>query len=298
MARAAELLTLLLIIAALPASAGRITLETEATCKTVADAGQTEGGQDQVPAGICALRITNRGDEAATDLTIGLELDAVLLVAERVARLDPDASWEGELEIAPEVMQVGRNGFVIRVDYHDREGYPLAAVSHAYLSLGPPRPQDLQARLSPVALSGEPGSTILEVHNTGTRLRALTARLIVPRTLRSDSLVVEAVLMPGEDVELTFTIDNFSAFADSTYRIYALLESDLDGIHEAVFVPANAVVTSGERPTARLRTVLAAVAGLLAGAWWMAQFRPSHQKPAEALHRSPSDRGERPEGAS
>jgi len=273
----------LLLLATGAAHAGRITLDTETTCRLVAE--ETAGAdREDVPLGLCEVRLSNRGDEAATDLTVGVEFDTVVVGTESVARLAPDDTWEGSFTLAPEALRIGRNGLVVRIDYHDREGYPLAALSHAYLDRGPPHLQALEATMSAVELSGAPRTIELEVRNTGTRPRTITACLIVPRTLRSDSPSTEAVVAPGETVELTFTLDNFSAFADSTYRIYGLLESDLDGVRETVFVPANASITTGERPTGRLRTLLAAVAGLLVGAWLMAQFQGRSRQQPPATH--------------
>lgn len=274
---------ILLLLALPPATAAgavaaTITLETRVEC------GPAAGG------GRCGLEVANRGDAPATELEARLALGGVTFASEPRQRLEPGESWETAVELHSGAVGPGRHGVVVEVRYHDDEGYPFAAMTHAYLEVREPGPAALEGSLEPVLLGRGPEVARWRLTNTGSRPVDARLRLLVPRNLRAVDGERRLRLGPGETAAGEVAVENLSAFAESSYRIYALAETDsvVDGEthRDAIFLPATVRIDRPPTPTEALRLPLTAAGCVLALVWVAAQLRLRGRRPAVGAGRA------------
>ncbi|KAB2966375.1 MAG: hypothetical protein F9K18_05715, partial [Thermoanaerobaculia bacterium] len=249
----APLALLALLGAATPAGAGRISLETRAECVAVPAVAR------------CSVEIENRGDEAARELAVTLETPGFESSRRALEELRPGALWRGGFELDPSAVPAGRTAVVVLASYQDEGGYPLSAVAHAYLEKAAPARPAWRASLASVSVRDREVETVLRVEGAGAVSASPSARLVLPRELEAAGPRTVA-LRPGAGgrLEARFAVANGSAFAGSTYRIYAVLEREHAGVRESLFVPATVTVLGAPPPTAIFRLPLLAASGLLA----------------------------------
>jgi hypothetical protein len=240
--------------------AGTITLDVRTRC---------EAG----PAAVrCAVEISNRGDEAALELTADVEAGARAERAGIRARLAPGETWTFDVDVEPDRLRPGRTPVLVRVGYRDEGGYPLSALSWGLLESGAGRSLDFDATLDSIALRGDDAATTIHIQGLAPTTDPVTVRLILPGELGVVGPSAARV-HPDADgtAEASFRVQNVSGFPGSSYEILALVETRSADSRDAHFVPATVRLEPPPLAAERIRPALVALLVVLAG--WIATRR-------------------------
>jgi len=257
---AALLLGLLL---APPAEAGDIRL-------TVAVTPRLSQGMLKV-----RVKVSNKGGEAATNLLIAarsLRHSTEMVGADR---LEPGASATRELVLPFIARLPGTYGVLVRVVYHDVNGYPLSAVSWGLFHHKRPTVSGVKLRgINGRPWPGLPPSFLLSNDQAGERKVSL--EILAPAEMVPAQSSWELDLAPGEKRRLRVEMTNRGGLEGSAYPVAALAGYVQGGRHYATAGMALVRIVPLADALARWRGWLWALAGLLLAlivAAWVIQRR-------------------------
>lgn len=190
----------------------------------------------------CKVELENRGDEAALDLRIELSLDGFAALASGIGSLAPGERGvaQVELDLPP---GEGRHPVVVRLLYGDENGYPLSALSHAYIVVGSERPAGVEGVVEPLALAG-PRKLRWRLTNREPEAVGVTATLLLPRELSSAEAPRYVELGADQSLQGSHLVTGSSALAGSVYRVYLLVDYDLGDRRQSLFLPADVRVVA------------------------------------------------------
>ena len=237
------------LAAAPPLGAGTIRLETTVDCTVGIEVAR------------CGVEIAASGDETPTNLRVSAELAGVVRAVGSVSRLSPGESWRGEIELPLADLPPGRAALFVEVAYEDAEGYPLSALSHTALEIGPRRPlPPIRGGLAAARLTRSPSTVILTLTNESQRPVRGSLRLVLPQELTGSAPAGSVELAAETTTTLEIELANRFAFAGGSYRYYALFEADDAAGRLALAVPGIAAISTPPPPTERLLWPLVAAA--------------------------------------
>lgn len=244
-----------------PAGASYITMETAATATLTED-------------GIAILvSATNRGDEEAHHVQAEVRLLGRALSGPRspVVRPGKNYRWETTEAAGAESLEPGRYGVFIILNYTDRNLYPFSAVSATYLDVGQSRPAQIFGRLEPVEIAHK-GKVKVHLSNPEDRAREVTVEMVGPHELSLEGAAKTFAVSSGSEKTVTVRVKNVSALAGSSYRVYASVVYEEDGLHHAAAVPGMVTIGASMSPIRRYRWVFVGAGGLLVLGLVAAQF--------------------------
>ncbi|MGH9380329.1 MAG: 6-pyruvoyl-tetrahydropterin synthase-related protein [Thermoanaerobaculia bacterium] len=264
---------------AAPTLAGQITLEQTTACSAVE--------------GYCEVEIANRGDDAAHELGVELIVGERRRTLPGPPSLQPGATWRRRVDLHPEDAPPGRAPVTVRVRYHDEGGYPLSSLSYAYLEGPESPPRGLSATLTSIGVRRDPAVASLRIEPPA-RPGPVSVRIVLPDELTLHGAPVRRITHAGDTpVEIELPIASESAFAGSSYEILALLETEVRGVRDSLFVPATASVLPPRRPTDRFRIPLLFLLGSLVVALAIGTLRGEKGSPPWAMAAPAQGRGGR-----
>lgn len=180
------------------------------------------------------VTVSNSGDEAAHSVGTVLEIMGTEYRGEPRTSLEPGASYEERLE-APVLGEAeGRWPYRIAVDYTDANQYPFQALSVATFQRGNPPPAEIALTSVTVPGLAQQGVLVAGVKNLSDSERSASLRLVTPRGMEAPNGKTEFSLAPWEDRSLEVSVVNRFALAGSRYPVYAVVEYEEGGLHQAV----------------------------------------------------------------
>ena len=241
-----------LVGGASPGRGSTITLESRVDCSATERAAR------------CRVQLENRGDEAALDLRIELSFAGGESVSKGIASLEPGekGAAEAELDLPP---REGRHPVVVRLLYRDENGYPLSALSHAYILVGSDEPPRLEGVVEPLTLAG-PRKLRWRLTSREPEAVLLTATLLLPRELSSAEAPRRLELDAGQSVRGSHLVAVSSALAESVYRVYLLIDYERGGRRQSLFLPADVRVAAARHSAGLFRREILIWLVLLAAA--------------------------------
>ena len=257
---------LLLAAIAADAVAGRISPQ-------IAPRSRFTGGEAWVE-----VSVFNAGDETARDVQAVAELGGRSARSALREALPPGESCELRVDLGSPPTPRGLYTIVLRVHYEDDLGHGFTALSTIPIFTADTEPDPgFAVRLSPLTMEAR-GRIRLAVAASDPRVRDVTARLVLPAELRAAQTQAPEALAPGDTELETTVIENVSGLEGSYYRVYAVADAVVEGVHKSA-VGASTIVLAP--PTAMSRTVkiawIAAGAALLA-AFGLLQLLPAKPK--------------------
>lgn len=230
------------ILSVPPAFGGVITME------TMVDPGIKDGAVQTT------IRVTNKGDEAAQNVQIEMDLFGTSLSSPPTETLAPTQSHSVTLTSPVTVSRTGRYPVVVRVNYTDVNSYPFTASALAFLTNGDAPPSRLFGTLKGMTLSDK-GRLEMTVKNLENTEKTVTARLILPKELTADLTTQEIVLSPGAQKVILTPITNLAALPGSTYTVFGLFEYEQGDSHYTTSVSGQIKVTAAEEVFRSFRAV-------------------------------------------
>ena len=213
------------------------------------------------------LTVRNQGDEAAQSVTSTVRFGEHEARGTGTQALVPQQSFEETLSVPAGDLGPGRWPCRIAVDYTDANHYPFQALHVLLVTVGNPPP-------AKVLISGMTGTRVSGRGTLEIKLKNLTAEARTPalQLFAPDSLEVAgeppAITLDGwEEESVSLPLINRTALAGSSLPVFAAVQYDDAGVHQAVVahalievVPALSFITGN-------RAALGLAALVLVFAW-------------------------------
>lgn len=251
-----------ILLLAVPAAAGSIAISVS-TSAAMRNSGLA-----------VAARVANSGSESAESVHVTLSFAGHVRSGRVHRRLPPGGSFAEELAV-PASVPPGRWPYEVRVDYADPHHYAFQALQVGLVSTGGVPPPSIRLDSVGAGAVARSGVVRVRVVNTGKGARRVAATVVVPRELGPPQRARWVTLAGGEKKTLEISISNRGALPGSRYPVFAVLEYDEGGLHQAVIGRAIVAVVAPQAFLVRWRHQLwAGAAGLVAiwaalGAGWL-----------------------------
>jgi hypothetical protein len=213
------------------------------------------------------VKVSNVGDEAADSVA------AVLVFGERKARgeihpsLAPNASMEAALSLPVGDLGTGRWPYQVAVDYTDANQYPFQAIHLGLVTVGSPPP----AKVAVAELKGDPlsstGTLRIRVKNLGGVARQASLSVVTPEGIEVTAPVQDVKLAAWEERTVSAPIVNRTALVGSRYPVFAEVQYDDEGVHQAVVGQGMVEIEAAHSFFEVRRTWFSIAAGILIALW-------------------------------
>jgi hypothetical protein len=230
------LLALLLILAPVSALAGSISISTSAVVHYSPAEVRLE------------LTVRNVGDDPAMDVAPEVHYEEALFTAPARHELAAGATHRFDITIPHGQLAPGEFPLLVRVLFHDSNGYPFSAVSVATFTTTKERGQAgvvLAPPKGPVAVNDDGALLAVSLNNQESGAVQCRVRLLVPNELNATSSLQTVAITPGQSGSATFFIRNRTAMVNATYPLVVVAEYELAGKHYTVSVYPKVVVSQG-----------------------------------------------------
>lgn len=202
----------------LTASAGTLTIETQAVVKT-------EG--DRL---LGTIRVFNKGNVDAHNVRAN-----VIVLGKRIRTpvkklLSVNEFCTFSVEDTLSGIKKGRYPLTVIVDFNDATQYPFSAVSCTTFSFQ----QDVSADLICVADNltiDKKGQLYLSVRNPGGETKTVQATLVLPKELSSPRPIIHFDIQAKREKRVFFEIENNFAIAGAAYPVFCSIQYDLQDTH-------------------------------------------------------------------
>ena len=213
------------------------------------------------------LTVRNQGDEAAQSVTPTVRFGEHEARGTGTQALAPQQSFEETLRVPAGDLGPGRWPCRIAVDYTDANHYPFQALHVLLVTVGNPPP-------AKVLISGITGTRVSGRGTLEIKLKNLTAEARTPalQLFAPDSLEVAgeppAITLDGwEEESVSLPLINRTALAGSSLPVFAAVQYDDAGVHQAVVAHALIEVVPAQSFFAEHRGLLALAALVLVVGW-------------------------------
>jgi hypothetical protein len=181
--------------------------------------------------GICTVRVTDLGDEAATALQTALGLEGQRFLSETIESLAPGATAQQEIRFPLEGLPLGVHYGIVEVSYADLNGYPFTALAYARIVHGGERSSTVLVAMSDSELSEVGARLAVRVRNLGSSPVTVGLQLALPRELVTEERTRTFELAGEGEHEALFIVKNFSALVGSRYPVFAVVDYESDELH-------------------------------------------------------------------
>jgi hypothetical protein len=214
------------------------------------------------------VRVTNSGDEAAESVAPVLQFGQRTTRADARSSLGPNESMTAALSLEVGTLAPGRWPYRLAIDYTDANQYPFQALHMGVVTLGSsPPPAKISVSEVKAAPISSSGSLSVRVKNLAGVERKATLTVALPEGLEVAKPIDQVSLAAWEEATVSVPIVNRTALAGSRYPIFAAVEYDEDGVHQAVTAQAVVEIESPQSVFRIPGTTLWIVAGILVAAW-------------------------------
>src|SRR2546425_2157101 len=213
------------------------------------------------------VKVSNVGDETAQSVA------AVLVFGEHKARgeihpsLAPGASVDAALSLPVGELGTGHWPYQIAVDYTDANQYPFQAIHLGLITVGSPPPAKMavpEVKADPLSGSGK---LRVRVKNLAGVVRQVSVSVVAPEGIEATLPAQDVKLAAWEERTVSVPIVNRTALVGSRYPVFAEVQYDEDGVHQAVAGQGMVAIEAAHSFFEVRRTWFWIVAGVLVALW-------------------------------
>ncbi|HZP43807.1 MAG TPA: hypothetical protein VFD84_20165 [Candidatus Binatia bacterium] len=213
------------------------------------------------------LTVKNLGDEAAQSVVPTLRFRDAETRGKGTPSLAPQKSLEEILSVPATGVAQGRWPYSLTVDYTDANQYPFQALHVLLATVGTPPPAKvLVSRLesAPLATSA---TLRLTLKNVSDGARTASVRVLVPEGIQATAPASDVALAGYEERTVDVPLVNRSALAGSRLPVFAEVEYDDGGTHQAVVAQGIVEIVAVQSFFVRHKTALGVLALALILGW-------------------------------
>ncbi|HWR58824.1 MAG TPA: hypothetical protein VN328_08055 [Thermodesulfovibrionales bacterium] len=241
---------LALAVLAQPAEAGFISFETSTVINVLENRAQA------------VVTVTNKGDEAAHNVKVTMEIDESSFPGSLKNLLQPKEQYRAEFETALKYKKPGRYPVIVSVEYTDANLYPFTAPSVAYLNYGDSSNARATGTIANATVT-KTGSIRLTINNLDTVEREFNFRMVAPKELLISGPKGGRMIAPGESKTVSFEVRNISALPGSNYPVFAVLGYEDDKYYYSTVATGSVTVARGSALLTTYKWPLAALLVIL-----------------------------------
>src|SRR6266404_6023408 len=176
---------------------------------------------------------------------------------------------EGALSAQVKVgdLGAGRWPYQVAVDYTDTNQYPFQAIHLGLITVGSPPP----ARMAVSEVKGDPlsnaGTLLIRLKNLAGVVRQASLSVVTPEGIEVTVPAQDVKLAAWEERTVSVPIVNRTALVGSRYPVFAEVQYDDDGAHQAVVGQGMVAIEAAHSFFEVRRTWFWIVAGVLIALW-------------------------------
>ena len=213
------------------------------------------------------VKVSNVGDEAAQSVAV------VLVFGDHKARgeIHPSLAVGGSMDAALSLpvgdLGAGRWPYQVAVDYTDANQYPFQAIHLGLVTVGSPPPAKVavsEVMVDPLSSSGK-----LRIHlkNLAGVVRQASLTVVAPEGIEATAPALDVKLAAWEERTVSVPIVNRTALAGSRYPVFAQVQYDDEGVHQAVAGQGMVTIEAPHSFFEKWRRWFGLLAGALVAAW-------------------------------
>src|SRR5437867_5326839 len=213
------------------------------------------------------VKVSNVGDETAQSVA------AVLVFGEHKARgeihpsLAPGASVDAALSLPVGELGTGHWPYQIAIDYTDANQYPFQAIHVGLVTVGSPPPAKVavaELKANPLSSSG---TLRIRVKTLAGVVRQASVSVVAPEGIEVSAPAQDLRLAAWEERTVSVPIVNRTALAGSRYPVFAQVQYDDEGVHQAVAGQGMVAIEAPHSFFEKWRLWFGIAAGVLVAAW-------------------------------
>jgi hypothetical protein len=213
------------------------------------------------------VKVSNVGDEAAQSVAAVLVFGAQKARGDIRQMLAPGSSMDATLSLPANDLGNGRWPYEIAVDYTDANSYPFQAIHLGLVTRGNPPP----AKVAVSELKADPLSTSgtlrVRVKNLAGAERQASITVVAPEGIEVTSQPGDVQLAAWEERTVSAALVNRTALVGSRYPVYAEVQYDDGGFHQAVAGAGMIEIAATHSFFEQWRVPLGIVALVLVATW-------------------------------
>lgn len=184
----------------------------------------------------------NKGDEAAYSVQAVVQAGGRTVSGEKKSELPVNGRYEAMFNLPVEEKLPGVYPLVLTMHYADANQYPFSALTvQTYTYKNEPPPSEVFGRSS-VGTFWKNGRIKLLIKNMSDQELSIKITLVTPRELIPAEKERSILIAPRAERRLELGLENFSALSGSTYQLFAILEYEMNGLHQTTVVPGLAKI--------------------------------------------------------
>src|SRR5438128_4024358 len=213
------------------------------------------------------VKVSNVGEEAAQSVA------AVLVFGEHKARgeihssLAPGASMDATLSLAVGDLGTGRWPYQVAVDYTDTNQYPFQAIHLGLVTVGNSPPAKVAVSEVKADRLSSAGTLRIRVKNLAGVVRQASLTVVTPEGIEVTAPVQDLRLAAWEERTVSVPIVNRTALVGSRYPVFAEVQYDDEGVHQAVAGQGIVEIEAAHSYFEVRRTWFWIAAGVLVALW-------------------------------
>src|SRR2546428_1504822 len=213
------------------------------------------------------VKVSNVGDETAQSVA------AVLVFGEHKARgeihpsLAPGASVDAALSLPVGELGTGHWPYQIAIDYTDANQYPFQAIHVGLVTVGSPPPAKVavaELKANPLSSSG---TLRIRGKNLAGVVRQASVSGVAPEGIEVSAPAQDLRLAAWEERTVSVPIVNRTALVGSRYPVFAEVQYDDEGVHQAVAGQGIVEIEAAHSYFEVRRTWFWIAAGVLVALW-------------------------------
>lgn len=221
--------------------------------------------------------VINEGDEAAFNVQININENQRIQSSPIKQVLAVKEHLEYETNYNLSQTKHGRYPLIVNLDYTDANQYPFTAITGTHYAYGSDSVSRVFGSAGDVRLTGQ-ATLPLKLKNLDETAKEVQISLIIPKETSSQEKVKNITLAPRSELNVAFTISNFSALPGSRYQAFFVLEYEDDSRHYSSIVPCVVSVEESTNIFKQFKWYIIAGAAVLFIILMVFQFMPSKHK--------------------
>jgi len=205
----------------------------------------------------------NKGDEPAYSVQSEIKVGDKTIMGQKKDQLEINAVWLTQAQFSLKEFKPGQYPIIILQHYADANQYPFSApVMRSFNYRSGDRPADVFGKLSS-ATFWKDGELELTIKNMSDANINAKVSLVIPKELSGSKARWEAQIGSRSEDKSKILISNFSALSGSSYQVYAIVEYEINGFHQAVVIPGMVKIEELNYFKQYKNVIFVAIGGLL-----------------------------------
>jgi hypothetical protein len=180
----------------------------------------------------------NKGDESAFNVQAEIRVGDKTILEEKQSELPIGGKYSAAAQYKIALRKPGTYPLTLIMHYTDANQYPFSALTCQTFVYQKDAVSPVFGQMRSITFSKD-GTLNLTLKNLGDSGIKAKTYLVAPRELTVGEAGGELTIPAKSEQRTSFSVANFSALAGSTYQVFAVSESEDDGLHYTSIAPGT-----------------------------------------------------------